>query len=178
MISNYLAIQLSSCFSARVIHRDSNPVWTQSQSELKMWITLAKVFSSRLSKSSVTLPPYCTSPSMYRTVFQDTPFLMSMSSRWFWTNCTLAVKSAWLNSYGIFHPNGPYFRRSWRKKGGGTFLKTVLYFEAKRNKLKLLWGRRILNSSKLLGNPFSVSTISYILNEVVLWFKKGSIMHP
>lgn len=34
---------------------------------------------------------------------------MSMSSRWFWTNWTVALKSAWLNSYGMFHPRGPYF---------------------------------------------------------------------
>lgn len=39
------------------------------------WLTLAKQLSRRLSKSSVTLPPYCTSPIMYRTVFHDTPFI-------------------------------------------------------------------------------------------------------
>lgn len=39
------------------------------------WLTLAKQLSRRLSKSSVTLPPYCTSPIMYRTVLHDTPFI-------------------------------------------------------------------------------------------------------
>lgn len=39
------------------------------------WLTLAKQLSRRLSKSSVTLPPYWTSPIMYRTVFHDTPFI-------------------------------------------------------------------------------------------------------
>lgn len=38
-------------------------------------LTLAKQLSRRLSKSSVTLPPYCTSPIMYRTVLHDTPFI-------------------------------------------------------------------------------------------------------
>jgi hypothetical protein len=37
------------------------------------WLTRAKQLSSLLSKSSVTLPPYCTSPIMYRTVLHDTP---------------------------------------------------------------------------------------------------------
>ena len=35
-----------------------------------------------------------------------------MSSRWFCTNCTLAVQSAELNSYGMFQPRGPNLRRS------------------------------------------------------------------
>ena len=90
-------------------------------------LTFAKVLSSRLSKSSVTLPPYWTSPNMYRTVFQETPFLISISSRWFWTNCTLAVKSAWLNSYGMFHPKGPYFRRSWMDEKN-IYIYTLEYF--------------------------------------------------
>ena len=40
-------------------------------------------------------------------------FLGSISSRWFCTNCTLALKSEALNSYGIFHPSGPNLRLSW-----------------------------------------------------------------
>ena len=36
-------------------------------------------------------------------------FFKSMSSRWFCTNCTLALKSAALNSYGMFQPRGPNF---------------------------------------------------------------------
>ena len=36
----------------------------------------------------------------------------SISSRWFWINCTEAVRSAELNSYGIFHPRGPNLRLS------------------------------------------------------------------
>ena len=39
-------------------------------------------------------------------------FLGSMSSKWFCTNCTLLEKSDWLNSYGMFQPKGPNFRRS------------------------------------------------------------------
>lgn len=35
--------------------------------------TLAQVFSKRLSQSSVTRPPYCTSPIMQRTVVHETP---------------------------------------------------------------------------------------------------------
>lgn len=40
-------------------------------------------------------------------------FFGSMSSKWFCINCTVAVKSDWLNSYGIFQPIGPNFLRSW-----------------------------------------------------------------
>jgi len=40
-------------------------------------------------------------------------FLMSRSSKWFCTNWTLAVKSAWLYSYGMFQPSGPNLRLSW-----------------------------------------------------------------
>lgn len=39
-------------------------------------------------------------------------FLGSMSSRWFCTNWILALKSEALNSYGMFQPSGPNFRRS------------------------------------------------------------------
>ena len=45
-------------------------------------------------------------------VISSLTFLGSISSKWFCTNCTVAVKSDWLNSYGIFHPMGPYFLRS------------------------------------------------------------------
>lgn len=46
------------------------------------WLTLAKQLSRRLSKSSVTLPPYCTSPIMYRTVLHDTPCIRK-NKDWF-----------------------------------------------------------------------------------------------
>lgn len=46
------------------------------------WLTLAKQLSRRLSKSSVTLPPYCTSPIMYRTVLHDTPCVRK-NKEWF-----------------------------------------------------------------------------------------------
>ena len=47
-------------------------------------------------------------------------FFGSMSSRWFCTNCTMAVKSDWLNSYGMFQPSIWNFLRSsrieWKKQ--------------------------------------------------------------
>lgn len=43
-------------------------------------------------------------------------FLGPQSSKCFSTNSTLAVKSAELNSYGMFHPKGPNLRLSYSKK--------------------------------------------------------------
>ena len=79
--------------------------------------TLVKVLSNRLSKSSVTLPPYCTSPSMKHTVCQLMPRFGSRSSRWFMMNWVLALKSARLNSYGMFQPRALNFLRSYIKIG-------------------------------------------------------------
>lgn len=44
-------------------------------------------------------------------------FLGPQSSKCFSTNSTLAVKSAELNSYGMFHPRGPNLRLSYSRKG-------------------------------------------------------------
>ena len=42
-------------------------------------------------------------------------------------NCVDAVKSAWLNSYGTFHPKDPNFRRSYNKYDGHTKIMCLLW---------------------------------------------------
>ena len=55
--------------------QESSPAHnSKSSSNMCSWNQMREyVLRSRLSKSSVTLLPYCTSPTMYRTVGQDMP---------------------------------------------------------------------------------------------------------
>ena len=75
---------------------------------------LAYVSISNSSKPSVMRPPYWMLLTMYVTVGQvgDASFLASISVRWFCKNCTHALRSDWLNSYGTFQPMGPNLRLS------------------------------------------------------------------